>query len=402
MKTVLFVGAGRHQHRAILRAKELGLRVAAIDRNPDAPGFANADATEVVDFADVGAAVEIARGLGPDGVLTIASDRAVPVVAAVAEALGSRASARRRRGSRRTRWPCVRRSEMPASATSLCGGAHARRRADGRARSRPAGGAQARGLGRPAGPLGRPLGRRAPARLEDALAESQAGEAIVERFLDGVEVNCLAVARGGDVTVLTLSDRRRPDGEGFGVCLAHVFPTTIDGAAAAEAERVAAASVRALGLVDSVAYPQLLVSPDGVRLVEIAARVPAGLMDEVSRIGIGVDLVEVALRQALGEPVPDELLRPSDRRSLAIRFLTAEPGPLPVGVVRSVEPGSTGSLPSPGVSVPTRTSSRERRSGHRPGRRPPRLRDRSRRLGQGRARAGGRRRGAGARGGRLR
>jgi biotin carboxylase len=185
-------------------------------------------------------------------------------------------------------------------------------------------------------------------RLEDAIAESQAGEAIVERFLGGVEVNCLAVARNGEVTVLTLSDRRRPEGEGFGVCLAHVFPASIDGDAAAEAERVAAASVRGVGLVDSVAYPQLLVSPEGVRLVEIAARVPAGLMDEVARIGIGVDLVQVALLQALGEPVPDELLRSSLRRPLAIRFLTAEPGPLPVGVVRSVN-GLDRSLAAPGV-----------------------------------------------------
>ena len=40
VKTVLFVGAGRHQRRAILRAKELGLRVVAVDRNPDAPGLA--------------------------------------------------------------------------------------------------------------------------------------------------------------------------------------------------------------------------------------------------------------------------------------------------------------------------------------------------------------------------
>src|SRR5262249_57334297 len=102
-----------------------------------------------------------------------------------------------------------------------------------------------------------------------------------------VEINRLAVARGGEVTVLTLSDRRRPGGEGFGVCLAHVFPATIDGDAAAEAERVAAASVRAIGLVDSVAYPQLLVSADGVRLVEIAARVPAGLVDEVFPVGPG-------------------------------------------------------------------------------------------------------------------
>ena len=52
-KTVLFVGAGRHQRRAIARARELGLRTVAVDRNPEALGFAEADAFEVVDFSDV-------------------------------------------------------------------------------------------------------------------------------------------------------------------------------------------------------------------------------------------------------------------------------------------------------------------------------------------------------------
>ena len=53
MTTVLFVGAGRHQRRAIVRARELGHRVVAVDRNPDAAGLAEADAAEVVDFVNV-------------------------------------------------------------------------------------------------------------------------------------------------------------------------------------------------------------------------------------------------------------------------------------------------------------------------------------------------------------
>ena len=53
---------------------------------------------------------------------------------------------------------------------------------------------------------------------------------------------------------------------------------------------------------------------------------------------VGVDLVEVALRQALGEEVPDELVLPRFAQPLAIRFLTAEPGPLPTGKVVSVGP----------------------------------------------------------------
>jgi biotin carboxylase len=88
VRTVLFVGAGRHQRRAIVRARELGLRVAAVDRNPDAPGLAEADAGEVVDFREVDRVVEAGRRHGVDGVLTVSADRAVPVVAAVAEALG--------------------------------------------------------------------------------------------------------------------------------------------------------------------------------------------------------------------------------------------------------------------------------------------------------------------------
>jgi hypothetical protein len=58
--------------------------------------------------------------------------------------------------------------------------------------------------------------------------------------------------------------------------------------------------------------------------------------------------VEIALRQALGEDVPDDLLRASARQPLAIRFLTAEPGPLPTGVVRSVN-GLERALAAPGV-----------------------------------------------------
>ena len=38
MKSVLFVGAGRHQRRAIIQARERGLRVVAVDRNAERAG----------------------------------------------------------------------------------------------------------------------------------------------------------------------------------------------------------------------------------------------------------------------------------------------------------------------------------------------------------------------------
>ena len=77
MKTVLFVGAGRHQRRAIIQAKERKLRVAAVDRNPDALGLQEADIAKVVDFSDVDAVLKATARITIDGVLTVSADRAV-------------------------------------------------------------------------------------------------------------------------------------------------------------------------------------------------------------------------------------------------------------------------------------------------------------------------------------
>ena len=159
----------------------------------------------------------------------------------------------------------------------------------------------------------------------------------MEGFHDGLELNGIVIARGGETLALTLSDRLRPPGVGFGVGWIHVYPASIYGDTLAEAERIAAHSVHALGLRDGIAFPQLIVDDDGsIRVVEVAARIPGGQMADLVRHAVGVDLVEVALRQALGEEIPDDLVLPKFVQPLAIRFLTAQPGPLPTGKVASI------------------------------------------------------------------
>jgi biotin carboxylase len=331
--TVLFVGAGRHQRRALQRVKELGARVVAVDRNPDAPGLAIVDRGEVVDFGDVGAVAEVARRHRVGGVMTFAADRAVPVVAGVAEATGlpgigtetahlmTNKIAMRRRladaGVSQPRFAAIRHVREVRAATEAVGFP---------AVLKPADSAGQRGLFLVAS---RDDVER---RLHASLAHSTDEEAILESYHPGQEVNGLLVARGGEVTVVTLSDRRRPPGRGFGVAVAHVYPSTLFGHALEEVERVGRSTVHALRLRDGIAYPQVIWGEDGVaRLIEVAARIPAGQMDLVARYGVGVDLVAIALRQALGQPVPDELVAPRIQQPMAISFLTAQPGPLPIG-----------------------------------------------------------------------
>jgi biotin carboxylase len=349
-RTVLFVGAGRHQRRAIQRARELGLRVVAVDRNPDALGLAEADVPEVIDFRDVDAVTEVGRRHAVDGVLTVSADRAVPVVAAVAEALGlpgigsptahlmTHKVAMRRRlaetGVPQPRFAAVRGVADARAALEAVGLPAVLKPAD-------SGGQRGLFLIESEDDL--------LAHLHVALAESGAEEAIVESFHEGLELNGLALARSGEVVPLTLSDRLRPPGPGFGVGWIHVYPARIYADLLEEAERVVRHAVHALGLRDGIAFPQLLVDADGsVRVVEVAARIPGGQMADLARHAIGIDLVEVALRQALGLEVPDEIGLPRFRRPLAISFLTAQPGPLPTGTVRSFS-GLERVLACPGV-----------------------------------------------------
>jgi biotin carboxylase len=335
VKTVLFVGAGRHQRRAIQRAKELGLRVAAVDRNPDALGLAEADITRVVDYADADAVLKALGRVKLDGVLTVSADSAVPVVAAIAERRGlpgigvetahlmTHKVAMRRRladaGVPQPRFAALRRLSERHRALDEVGVP---------AVLKPADSGGQRGVFRVVSM------DDVEAHLHEAISTSPTGEAILEEFVDGTEMNGIVIARSGEPTPLTLSDRLRPPGIGFGVGWIHVYPATVYGHQLEESERIAAYAVKALGLEDGIAFPQLIAMPDSrVAMVECAARIPGGQMADLVRHAVGVDLVEVQLRFALGEELPDELVRPRFEQPLAIRFLTAEPGPLPAGRV---------------------------------------------------------------------
>ena len=314
MKTVLFVGAGRHQRRAILRARELGLRVIAVDRNAEAAGLAEADTAEVVDFVDLDAVVDVARRHGVDGVLTVSADRAVPVVAAVAEALGlpgigtETAHLMTHKVAMRR---CLAEAGVPqprfAAARSLHEGYAAVETVGFPAVLKPADSGGQRGVFR--------LDSidDLEAHLHTALSESPTEEAIIESYHEGIELNGLAIARGGDVTPLTLSDRLRPPGVGFGVGWIHVYPSRLFVDPLEEAERVALRAVRTLGLRDGIAFPQLIVTDDGSGARRRGRRADPRRADGRPRAGhaVGVDLVEVAAapwRSARRRP--DELVVP--------------------------------------------------------------------------------------------
>jgi biotin carboxylase len=347
---VLFLGGGISQVGAILQARSSGYRTVVVDGDPNVPGLAAADAGAAIDFTDVDAVTSFAEEQGIDAVVAIAADRAVPVAAAIAERLGlpgigvetsflmtNKAAMRARLaecGVPQPRHTVLTELVEPSWAVEAVGLP---------AVLKPVDSGGQRGVFRIAS------SEELAACLPKALAYSRSSQAILESYVEGGELNGIVVVRGGEPTVVTLSDRLRPPGAGFGVGWIHLHPSALDPAVLESVACVGVAAVRALGLRDGIAFPQLLVSDAGrPHVVEVGARVPAGQMADLVRLGTGVDLIEIALTQALGGVVTDAMVEPRFQRPIAIRFLTASPGILPVGRVTSVD-GLDEVRASPGV-----------------------------------------------------
>jgi len=348
--TLLFLGASISQLPAIRRARELGHRVVAVDGDPVAVAFPDCDVAETIDFSDVPRVAEIGARLHVEGVLAISSDRAVVPAAAVAELLdlaGIGADVARAMTDKTVMRSRLQDASVPQPRHTVLTAATDLRAAAASVRFpavlKPADSGGQRGLF-----LVENL-QQVEQHLSEALAFTRGGAAILEEYVDGIELNGLLVVRNGNPTLVTLSDRLRPTGPGFGVGWIHSFPSSLAAPVLAEAEAVACAAVRALGLKDGIAFPQLIAGRDGmVRIVEIAARIAAGQMADLVRFGTGINLFDIAFAQALGRHVDDSAVRPGRTRPIAIRFLTARPGVLPVGRVSAVE-GLSAVRSSPGV-----------------------------------------------------
>ena len=338
MRTLLFLGASVSQLPAIRHARSAGYRVVAVDADPNAVAFGYVDVAEVVDFTDVERVTELGARLAVDGVLAISTDRAVVPAAAVAAALGlpnigvevaerftSKVLMRRCLAGSGIAQP---RSRVLES-TEDVEGALAALTTPVVLKPADSGGQRGLFLARTADEV--------RGRLPETLAFSRGGQAILEEYLDGVELNGLFAVRGGEPTLLSFSDRLRPTGIGFGVGWIHSFPSSLPSTTLEQARNVAAAAVRALGMRDGIAFPQLIATAAGVHVVEVAARIAAGQMADLVSFGAGINLFDIAIAQALGDEVPDHLVTARFGRPIAIRFLTASPGVLPVGRIISID-----------------------------------------------------------------
>jgi biotin carboxylase len=318
-KRLLVLGAGPAQlglHRA---ARERGLYVIACDRDPTAVGFEFADRRAVVSVEDEAAISQLARAEQVDGIIAPGIDWPVSIAARIAAHAG------------------LPHPVAPETAALTVLKHRQRKRLDEHGVPQPRWEvANAADDGLPLPAVVKPVdrqGQKGLAVVQDeaglagaianAVAASRNGLALVEELVPGPEVTVNGFSVNGVFQPLTVTDRLTAGGEAFGVALAHVWPSKHPVERAVEAARLAA---DALGVTDGPTYTQIVLGPDGPRVMELAARLGGGHDAELCHAALGIDLNGLALAAALGEPV--EIPEADPVGGACVRFLVPPEGTL--------------------------------------------------------------------------
>lgn len=323
-KTLLIIGAGHEQVPAIKMAKEMGHRVVVSDFNPQAPGIEFADHFERVSTKDKDGNLAVAKAQAIEGVMTLGSELAVPVVAYVAEQLGL-PSFSSETALRATNKNVMRQSfvahNVPSPNSERVDSLSAIKTFVAKhgfpVVIKPSDSSGQRGVGV----------FYQEAELASAFAEaiqfSTDGLAIVETYIEGPEINVTAVVQNGEIEFLSLSHRVTAEPPHFGIALEHRAPAAIDAAMEDSIKQASIKAIEAIGLKNGIAYPQVIASPKGAQVIEIAVRIPGGYMREVALILSGIDMIEVAIRQALSETLPIEAYRKQPpQAAVIVKFFT--------------------------------------------------------------------------------
>lgn len=327
--TALCVTAGTEQVASIRKARALGLRVVAVDRNPDAPGLKEADVGIPLNPVDETAVIQLAKSYGIRLVLPVPIGRLITTVGAVNDALGL---------------PGVTRQ-----AAALCSDKLAFRQTIAQFGLMPTECVVARGRGEiinalKAFPLPCILkprfgsGSRGvvviqnEARIEELVSEHLAlgndpEETLIEGFVEGTEVGVDAAVTSGSITITSVR-MKTVTPIPYRQTVGYHGPAPLSTKQFDELREVLQGAVTATGCNDSLLHFDVILRKGEMPyLIEMAPR-PAGLrMAEVMVPAMtGIDFISEGIKMLLGQPAE---FRPRRSTPVALKFLQHPPVRVP-------------------------------------------------------------------------
>ena len=327
MKTVFILGASRLQIPAIKKAKEKGLYVYALDYDPNAEGIHYADKYLEISTIDKEKVYKAALEYKPDYIMTSTSDMPVRTVAWVNEKLGMPSDisyedsicATDKVAMRNRMKECGVPIPTYYVVRNLKEFLNVAQEMPMRFILKPADNAASRGVVL--------VEKGQKTKLEElykyTIQFSRSGEVLVEEYMTGPEVSVESYTINSEPHIITITDKMVTELPFF-VELGHTEPSRLPFEEQESIKKVAEAAIRAIGMKNGPNHTEIKVTPNGPKLVEIAARLGGDcITSKLVPLSTGVDMIECSFATLL-----DERVKYQNTVSLgsAIRFIQGEKG----------------------------------------------------------------------------
>ncbi len=321
MKKILIIGAGFLQAFVIRKARQMGYTVLAVDANPNAVGFADADAHAVVNIVDQEACLAYAREQQIDGVLTAATDYGVLTAAYIAEQMGLRGLryevAQLIKNKYRIR-KCLYESRVDDTEQAHEVDAETdldtlKSKLQYPVMVKPCDGSGSRGANRV----------NAPEELAEAcriaMDASITHRAEIETFIFGREYGAESLVVNGEVHVLGVMKKWMTEPPYYAE-LGHAIPSELPPETEARVKTCVKHAIEALGINFGSVNMDMLITPDGkIYIIDIGARMGGNMIGPcIIPYGTGIDYMANMIRNAVGDPVD---LTPAPHGAVATRLL---------------------------------------------------------------------------------
>jgi len=288
---------------AIKTAKKLGYNVVSVDNIPQNIGHKYSDSSENVSTLNLLEVLDVAKKHAIDGIITIASDVALPTVSFVADQLKLQALPLNlaERISSKTKFRSFLKNNkllVPeyCEATTLAEAEIFFNKVGHPIFIKPSDRSGSKGVAK-INSLDE-LIQKFPA----ALAASIRGSVCVEKYLVGIEVGCEAFCFDGRVEILAVTNKRVTDRH---VVCGHSLPCQLSLERVKQVKEMVSKVILLLGIKWGPVNLDILLTEDGPYVIDIGGRLGGNGLPQIVELSTGVNTLRLAIAVALGEkPTP--------------------------------------------------------------------------------------------------
>lgn len=327
MKKLMVLGASILQLPAIKQAKEMDIYVVAVDVDPNAIGFEYADECEIISTVDTDKIVVAAQTHKIQGIMTLASDTPMVSVARVAEIMGLKSIGSKcalNATNKALMRDCLRKNKVAVptyyKVADIAECIEAVSFIRGYCMVKPVDNSGSRGVS-----LLKDVDNMAAiyAAYEYSSKNSRCGNIIVEEFMQGSEVSVETMSVDGVCYVIQITDKVTT-GAPYFVEMGHSQPSILPVITQEKISQLAIEAVNAIGILDGPAHVEIIVTTNGPKIVELGARLGGdSITTHLVPLSTGINMVELAIKSALGEPIHIEL---KHHKGAAIKFFDGQLG----------------------------------------------------------------------------